>query len=215
MITKKQKNIGIIIGAIIIIIFSALIINQNNNQKIVITQYACWSNIPNWEFRFESIMPLQYNNTQVSFQKNFIFINKNQSTIYWYQFVFAVNNYNNTKNSTYIGLEKWKSVNNRIVENKFIVYKKVNMNITNLQPIYYNISNNSVIVYFVSYNKSGNQIYKISENIPEGFSLTNKTENESIINNIGFYTNYNYEIDFYNNGLYNTLSQVLFCENLK
>ena len=215
-LTEKQQNIGIIIGVIILLTFSILIITKNNNVKIIQTPYVCWSYIPNWQFSLISRVPLSYKNTQVSYQQNFIFVNKNESTIYWYQFIFAVNNYNKTNNSTYIGLEKWKAVNGTIVENKFIEYKKVNMNIIHLQPIYYNISNNSVTVFFASYNKTENQIYNISENISEGFKLANPLQNYSILNKIGFYSSNHadYEVDFNNTALYGILSQALFCEKI-
>lgn len=215
-LTEKQYNILIIIGVIILIVLSVLVIIKSNNYKLVDTPYVCWNIIPSSYFRAYSIEPLQYNNIQVSFQQNFIFVNKNESTIYWYQFIFAVNNHNNTKNNTYIGLEKWKAVNGSIIEDKLIVYKKVNLYIGHFKP-YYNISNNIATVYFTSYNKTGYQIYKISENIPEGFNLANPLQNESIFYKIGFYSSNfaDYEIDFNNTGIYDTLKQVLYCEKFK
>lgn len=216
-ITKKQiAVVGVI--ALFLELLAIYLIGTNaknieNSSNMTTTPYICWSKLNSNSFDFYSLHPLMFKNTQVSIQENLIFTDKTYSKIYWYQFVFAVNDFNKTK--SYIELEKWEYLNGNIVENKFEYKKQVNINITNLQPINYTINKNNISVTFTSFNSTQKQSFIINYTIPEGVELSNNfTQNILILNKTGFYSSYifNYEIDTYNITLYNMLKNYYFCQ---
>lgn len=206
-ITRKESIIYAII--IVIGIFFCFGI-----KTVTQTPYVCWTYINSSSNYYSYIHPLMsIKKSTYSYQKNLIFTNKNMTSIYWYQ--FAINYKTNNGNGlTNIEFEKWKS--NSSLNGASIIYgykKAVNLNIKYLQNITYKISNNIINVTF----KSINQSYSIIEPIPNGEKLTNSTsENNSILNNIGFYSSntYNLEFDIYNESLYHKLEKsVNICES--
>lgn len=148
--------------------------------------YVCWNNYGNpINVSNFNAMDKTFGNSTIAFQQNFILKSKSNSSMLWYQYVYAPFNH-------YFTLEVWKD--GESISSTFLNPGNMNFVPKNLYLYNTKTSNNTIEVIFNT--TSPNSTLATYLTIPNGYYVANGKVSTNSLNEYGYYDTEDFEIDF-------------------